>query len=531
MTVSGWLTRATTSTVTPDPAFHVLEDAFTGADPATRAGLARRINTLLGALGHSVPLGEADLVASLYPALEMAGPPELWLALAVLIGALPDSATLVQTVRAAELDGPIAALGRALSESGQLGAERWSDVEVVTGSVVVDVHHTSRTEVSTGIQRVARETVRRWNRDHDVIMIGWTFGYRALRRLDAGEIQWVLNGPSPRAPTGSPEDGAGGANEAGGASVRDEPTVVPWRCTLLLPELPAEADQARRYQALARYSGSTTGVIGYDCVPLMASETSAEGMAEGFALYLGAAAHFDRLAAISNAAATEYEGWRAMLAGTARRGPEVRAIALTVEASTPSEAAMEAARDLITIDTLPTVLAVGSHEPRKNHLAVIQAAELLWRDGLRFSLTFVGGHAWKSEVFAAQVQALQGIHRPIQTIRGLSDELLWAAYRVAYCTVFVSVHEGFGLPAAESLASGTPVITSNFGSMLEIAANGGAIVVDPADDDAITSALRRILEQQSLRDRLADEAAALQWRSWDDYARETWDFLTGSERA
>ncbi len=52
--------------------------------------------------------------------------------------------------------------------------------------------------------------------------------------------------------------------------------------------------------------------------------------------------------------------------------------------------------DLVaTIGSLPIVLAVGSHEPRKNHLAVLHAAELLWREGLLFTLTFVGGHSWK----------------------------------------------------------------------------------------------------------------------------------------
>jgi glycosyltransferase involved in cell wall biosynthesis len=355
------------------------------------------------------------------------------------------------------------------------------------------------------------------------VLFRWTQHFRGLRRLTSDEVDWALKGPRPL--TAAEKTAKAAAASKAAMATPGERTLVPWRCTVLVPELPAEPQQARRYQALASYSGSVTGVIGYDCVPLMSSETSADGMAEGFALYLAAAAQFDRLAAISEAAATEYNGWRAMLAGSARAGPDVRALPLTVEATVPSEASIHAVRDLMTIGSLPVVLAVGSHEPRKNHLAVLHAAELLWRDGIEFSLTFVGGHSWKSAAFSAQVQALQSAYRPVQTIRALSDELLWAAYRVAYCTVFVSTHEGFGLPIAESLASGTPVITSNFGSMLEIARDGGAIVVDPADDDAIADALRRLLQQRDLRDRLAQEAAGLTWRSWDDYAKEAWDFL------
>ena len=500
-------------------------DAMRMSTSATRSGLARRVRTLLDALGCSAQAEDVTLPEALVSALSSAGPQELWLALAVLTGELPDNTLVLETLRAFRLDGPLVALSEALVRSGQLESDFWPDVEVVTGCVVVDLHHTSQTEVTTGIQRVARETARRWDRDHEVLLVRWTRRYRGLRRLNPEEIRWALEGPRTLTPAEKMARETRAAEDARSEPIAGEDSVVPWQCTLLLPELPAETQQARRYQALAAYSRSRTGAIGYDCVPLTSSETSADGMAEGFALYLAAAAHFDRVAAISQAAATEYNGWRLMLAGSARSGPEVEALPLTVEATIHSEASIRAARDLMAFGTLPIVLAVGSHEPRKNHLAVLHAAERLWREGVEFSLTFVGGHSWKSDAFTEQVRILESAARPVQTIRALSDELLWAAYRAAYCTVFVSVHEGFGLPVAESLASGTPVITSSFGSMLELGARGGTLLVDPGDDDAIAGALRRLLQEPSLRDRLAFEAAALQWRSWDDYAQTAWDFL------
>jgi glycosyltransferase involved in cell wall biosynthesis len=496
--------------------------------PEARVNLRGRIETLLAALHSPVPERSGDILPVLESALTPVAPGELWLALAVLTGELPDSTLVVRTLRAARLDGPLPALADVLSESlvcsGLLEAEDWPEVEVVTEQVVVDLHHTSQTEVTTGIQRVARETARRWVAHHDVMLVRWTRDLRALRRLTPDEVVWALEGPlvlnecRVASSTSAVHDNINHTPPA-------EVVVVPWRCTQVVPELPAEPQQARRYQSLATYSGSRMGVIGYDLVPLMSSETSADGMAEGFALYLTAVAHFDRIAAISEAAATEYNGWRDMLTGSARVGPEIRAIALTVQTHVPSDASIRAAHDLMTVGSLPVVLAVGSHEPRKNHLAVLHAAELLWREGLEFSLTFVGGHSWKGAAFEAQVLALQSAYRPVQTIRALSDDLLWAAYRVAYCTIFVSTHEGYGLPIAESLASGTPVITSNFGSMLEIARLGGSIVVDPTDDHGIADALRQILQDQVLRDRLAAEAARLRWRSWDEYASEVWGFL------
>lgn len=488
------------------------------ASPGTPAqvGLSQRLITLLAALGQP-PVEVAGLLPALASVLEGAGPEEIWLALAVLTATLPDRTAVMRAFRAAKLDGAVPALSRALFASGQWASAEWPDVEVVAEATIVDIHHTSQFDVTTGIQRVVRETVRRWHRDHEPLLAGWTKGFAGMRRLSPDEVSWALNGTRTPPLTGDTD-----AEQASQAQRR----LIPWRSTVLLPELAAEGERACRYQALALYSRSVTAAIGYDCVPLMASETSAEGMAVGFNLYLAALARFDRVAAISDASATEFMGWRAMLAGSGRTGPDVRSIGLTVEPHTPSDASVRIARELITVGSLPVVLAVGSHEPRKNHLALLQAAELLWRQGIEFTLTFVGGQAWKSEVFTAQVQALRAIHRPVQTIRALSDELLWAAYKVAYCTVFVSVHEGFGLPVAESLASGTPVVTSNSGTMLEIASRGGALVVDPADDDAIAAALRRLLLQPAFRDRLAGEATKLTWRSWGDYAQEVWAFVT-----
>jgi hypothetical protein len=490
-------------------------------------GLPHRMDMVLEALGHPAPRDNEALLGALEAAVDPFRTDQLWLAIAVVTGTLPNDEEVVRARRIARLDGVLAALWDALERHEPAGSMAWPDVEVVTGSVLVDVHHTAGTELATGIQRVARETVSRWNRDHDVILTGWTDGYCGLRRLEGEEVDRLLGG---RGPSVDPEQPLRFLEAGDGVETtpRREVTIVPWRCSVLVPELAAEPDRAGRYQALAAHSGCRTGVIGFDCVPLMASETSAEGMTGAFARHLAAAAHFDRLAAISDAAALEYGAWRSMLPGSGREGPQVKAIPLAVEPRVVSDAALRAAGDLLTIGHLPVVLAVGSHEPRKNHLAVLQAAEVLWRDGLQFSLTFVGGNSWKSDAFTAQVRALQARNRPLQTILGLSDELLWAAYRVAYCTVFVSVHEGYGLPVAESLASGTPVVTSDIGSMLALACQGGALTVDPRDDDAITHAVGRLVRSPALRHRLAEEASRRPWRTWDEYAQATWEFLLGN---
>jgi glycosyltransferase involved in cell wall biosynthesis len=474
--------------------------------------------TLLATLGRPViTTSSRVLLDALDDTLASGGPNEAWLAFAVITGSLPSASDVSRVVRATRLDGPVPALSAALRDSGQLGSPTWPEVEVVTGRTLVDVRDTARNPFTTGIQRVVRQTARRWQRDHEVILVGWTHGFAAYRRLSDAECDSAINGPSR---TVLPEPAP------------DHPVLVPWDCRLLVPELPAERERASRYQALACFSRSTTGFVGHDCVPLTASETTDPdaGMSAGFAHFLAAAAHADRIATTCKPAELEYRGWRAMLAGAGLSGPDIQTVPLPVQATNPSEDALAEARLLFGIGTLPLVLSVGSHEPRKNHLALLHSAEVLWREGLAFNLVLVGGLSWNSAAFNAQVDSLRRANRPVQTLMGLPDDLLWAAYRLAHCTVFASLHEGFGLPVAESLASGTPVITSDFGSMRDLASHGGALLVDPRRDQSLTDALRRLLSDRPLRDRLAAETSQLPRRTWDDYAAELWDFLVNATR-
>ena len=175
------------------------------------------------------------------------------------------------------------------------------------------------------------------------------------------------------------------------------------------------------------------------------------------------------------------------------RAPTSESIRLPSDLGEVDDAGLETARAALVVDDLPLLLCVGSHEPRKNHLAVITAAELLWREGRRFRLAFVGGNSWGSASFQAELEQLERRGRPITAISAISDDLLWGGYRIARATIFPSLNEGFGLPVAESLAVGTPVVTSGFGSMKEIAEGGGAVLVDPRDDDDVARGIARAM--------------------------------------
>ena len=482
------------------------------------SGARQRLVTLVSALGgEAAGAHGADLLDQLNTLLADAERSHVWLALAVLRAELPLDEDVIHTARAIEFDGTIHALRAWLVPSANPlhRGRQLRRVDVATDVVLVDVEHTSHTSLATGIQRVARQTVARWAELHDITLVGWTFDHRAMRPLTSSERDVALHG-----------GGVDSAHHVGG----DDHVVIPWRATYVLPELATELHRTRRLLALARYAQSRTAVIGFDCVPVSSGETIGGEMGTAFANNLAAVRHMGRVAAISHAAALEYSGWREMLIGVGLPGPAIAPILLPVEATLPSSEALTRTRAEFMVDDMPLVLCVGSHEPRKNHLAVLHAAELAWRAGLRFNLVFVGGNSWGTGGFREKMVELQSAGRTVQSVSALSDDMLWAAYAVARCVLFPSLNEGYGLPVAESLASGTPVITSGFGSMLEIAGHGGAILVDPRDDRAIATALSTLLEDDEVHARLADEARAAPTRTWDEYAADVWEYLVEGQQ-
>ncbi len=481
-----------------------------------RGALHSRLVTLLAALRPATqPASSIEtLLRQSADALSGHDPEEVWLALAVITARLPEAAEVVTLRRLGELEGPQAMLAEIVRRipAGSLGTR----VEVATGEVLVDVNHLARTTLITGIQRVTQRTVSRWHRDHGLSLVCWTDDELAIRRTNAAETTRALGRARPE-------------------RVRDNgrnhlTVVVPWRSHYLLPEVALEVPRTARIQAVALYSRCTTAVIGFDTVPLTSAETTDTNVPAYFMRALAAVRHVDRVACISEAAASEYEGWRMMLSSLGVRGPDIREVSLPVEAAVPDPAHIAAVRDRYMMLAAPLVLCVGSHEPRKNHLAVLHAAELLWRKGLVFSLLFVGGNTWQSDRFHRRLAELQAANRPVEAARGIDDDTLWALYRVARSTVFPSLNEGFGLPVAESLASGTPAVTSDFGSMREIGAHGGTLLIDPRDDHAIAGALETLLTDDLVHARLVREAAARPARTWDDYARETWDYMVTTNR-
>ena len=167
------------------------------------------------------------------------------------------------------------------------------------------------------------------------------------------------------------------------------------------------------------------------------------------------------------------------------------------------------------------VLAVGTLEPRKNLLQVIRAyVGLPTKVAMRYPLVIVGGKGWKSEATDTELGALLANGRA-KHLGYVSEEDLPVIYSAARMFVFPSLYEGFGLPAAEAMASGVPVIVSDRASLPEVVGDAG-ITIKPEDVDGMRQAIVRLLEDTGERARRAAAGIAqAETLTWERCGRMT----------
>jgi glycosyltransferase involved in cell wall biosynthesis len=165
------------------------------------------------------------------------------------------------------------------------------------------------------------------------------------------------------------------------------------------------------------------------------------------------------------------------------------------------------------------VLFVGTLEPRKNLPRLIEAFPRIAREDDDIGLAVVGASGWLTSEIAPLVRRLDLASRIIFAGYVPDDELpRWYQAATVFC--YPSLYEGFGLPVLEAMACGTPVVTSNVGSMAEIGRDA-AVLVDPRDTDAIAVGIRALLTADTHATCAAAGLQRAAMYSWDRTADET----------
>lgn len=175
----------------------------------------------------------------------------------------------------------------------------------------------------------------------------------------------------------------------------------------------------------------------------------------------------------------------------------------------------------------PYVLFTGSVEPRKNLDRLLDAWLALPRDYRRsFELRIAGPVGWRAEATEARLRDAEGVRR----LGYVPEQDLPALFRGASLFVYPSLYEGFGLPVAQALASGVPVLTSNVSSLPEVTGSA-AELVNPLSAMDLAAALRRLLDDPGRRAALsaAGRARAESFR-WRRCAESTWRLFASLAR-
>lgn len=157
------------------------------------------------------------------------------------------------------------------------------------------------------------------------------------------------------------------------------------------------------------------------------------------------------------------------------------------------------------------ILCIAQLCPRKNQLRLIKAyARLPSSLRSQHQLLLVGGRGWHDQEIVTMSQGTEGVVCLGFLPQSECDQLLGTCALFAY----PSLYEGFGLPVLQAMQSGIPVLTSNRGSLAEVAGDA-ACIVDPEDRDSICSGLQLVLSdlgvQQSLSDKGLVQSKRFSW--------------------
>ena len=173
----------------------------------------------------------------------------------------------------------------------------------------------------------------------------------------------------------------------------------------------------------------------------------------------------------------------------------------------------------------PFVLGLGTLEPRKNFVGLMQA---FTRARLPdHELVIAGGRGWLYEPIVAAARATPHV----RLLGFVDDSDLPTLYSLASAYCLPSYYEGFGIPCIEAMACGAPVICSDRPCLPEIvgvtstgSGQAAALTVSPDDVDALADALQKVVNDAKLRQTLiARGYARAQEFPWTRGARALWD--------
>jgi glycosyltransferase involved in cell wall biosynthesis len=177
------------------------------------------------------------------------------------------------------------------------------------------------------------------------------------------------------------------------------------------------------------------------------------------------------------------------------------------------------------------IMVANTDDRKKGVLYLLQALHLLREDGVR--LTIVDDAARHSSYiedvgplpsYGSKLVSKLNLDGMVHFTGRLTREQLAQHYSAAEIAVVPSLYEGFGIPAAEAMACGTPIVATTGGALPEVVGDAG-ILVPPASADVLAAAIRQLLNDKQAQRRLSEagKKRVKEKFNWEQAARKTLD--------
>ncbi|MGH8061022.1 MAG: glycosyltransferase family 4 protein [Pseudoxanthomonas sp.] len=235
------------------------------------------------------------------------------------------------------------------------------------------------------------------------------------------------------------------------------------------------------YEAVWRQGGEVVWMV-YDLIPVLIPHTCHEGMPPAFSHWLShSVRHADGFICISEATRHDLERYIDQHAGFTRR-PWTRSVHLGSDLD-PGRIGLPTQNMTRLVETLqktPILLAIGTVEPRKDHVTILASLERLWSQGKDAALVIIGKPGWNVEELSHRIASHPENNKRLIWLKNASDADLALLLDNTTALIQASISEGFGLPIVEAGSKGVPLLLSDIAVFREIA--GDAASYFPAGD-------------------------------------------------
>lgn len=267
----------------------------------------------------------------------------------------------------------------------------------------------------------------------------------------------------------------------------------------------------------------------HDLLPIRMPDVFPPGAAEGHTKWLRAVSRFDGAICVSRAVADEFAMWqkgvglkwkdrRPFRIGWSHHGADIANTGATRGLPDSAEWTLRRLR------ARPTFLMVGTIEPRKAYLQVLDAFTQLWQENLEINLVVVGKEGWTDlpDGMRRDIPETVGlllshpeVGKRLFWLDGISDEYLEKVYASCTCLIVASYGEGFGLPLIEAAQHKLPIIARDIPVFREVAGKH-AFYFKGNEPKVLANSIKKwlVLREQSYHPTSDD----MPWLTWKESA-------------